>query len=74
MNDLGAPNWNNVIQLDRQERPPVERETKNLPRRAGRPRWGGRLFGLGVFLSGRNDPALPTVSKTRGRDGLSHPN
>ena len=51
MNDLGAPNWNNVIQLDRQERPPVERETKNLPRRAGRPRWGGRLFGLGeVFV------------------------
>jgi RND family efflux transporter MFP subunit len=54
MNDLGAPDWNNVVQLDRQERRPIERETKSLPKPRGRRRWGGRLFALGgvVALAG----------------------
>jgi RND family efflux transporter MFP subunit len=47
MNDLSHSNWTNVIQLDRQDCPPVERETKNLPKQQGRRRWGGRLFALG---------------------------
>jgi RND family efflux transporter MFP subunit len=50
MNDLGAPNWNNVIQLDRQERAPVERETTKPSKARGRRRWGGRLFALGGIL------------------------
>jgi RND family efflux transporter MFP subunit len=54
MNDLRASNWNNVIRLDRQDRPPVEPETKTLPKSGGRRRWGGRLFALGgaVALAG----------------------
>jgi RND family efflux transporter MFP subunit len=47
MNDLGAPDWNNVIQLDRRERPPIERETTKPSKARGRRRWGGRLFALG---------------------------
>ena len=47
MNDLGGSNWNNVIELDRRERPPVERETRDLPKQRGRRRWGGRLVALG---------------------------
>ncbi|HEY1782237.1 MAG TPA: efflux RND transporter periplasmic adaptor subunit [Roseiarcus sp.] len=46
MNDLGASNWNNVIELDRRARPPVERETRKSPKQRGRRRWGGRLFAL----------------------------
>jgi multidrug efflux pump subunit AcrA (membrane-fusion protein) len=48
MNDLGAPNWNNVIHLDRQDRPAVEHETGAAPRRR---RWGGRLVSLGGLLA-----------------------
>jgi RND family efflux transporter MFP subunit len=51
MNDLGTPNWNNVIQLDRQERPPVERETTKPAKARGRRRWGARLFGLGGIFA-----------------------
>ena len=53
MNDLGSPNWNNMIHLDRQDRPAVERETGNAPkrRRRARRRWGGRLFALGGVLA-----------------------
>ena len=50
MTDLGLPNWNNVIHLDRQDRPAVERETGNAPKQRRRRRWGGRLFALGGFL------------------------
>ena len=50
MNDLGLPNWNNAIHLDRQDRPAVERETGNAPKQRRRRRWGGRLFALGGFL------------------------
>ena len=50
MNDLGLPNRNNVIHLDRQDRPAVERETGNAPKQRRRRRWGGRLFALGGFL------------------------
>jgi RND family efflux transporter MFP subunit len=52
MNDLSAPKWNNVIHLDRQDRPPVERETASPPehRQRTRRRWGGRSFALGGFL------------------------
>ena len=51
MNDLGASNWNNVIELDRRERPPVERETRDSPKQRGRRRWGGRLFALGGIFA-----------------------
>ena len=51
MNDLGARNWNNLIHLDRQDRPAVERETENAPRRRRRRRWGGRLVSLGGLLA-----------------------
>ena len=51
MNDLHAPDWNNVIHLDRQDRPAVERETENAPRRRRRRRWGGRLVSLGGLLA-----------------------
>ena len=47
MNDLSGPNWSNVVQLKRQDRPEVERETENSPRRRVRRRWGGRLVALG---------------------------
>ncbi len=49
MNDLGAPNWSNVIHLDRQDRPAVAREIANPSqhRRRARRRWRGRLFALG---------------------------
>jgi RND family efflux transporter MFP subunit len=50
MTDLGIPNWNNVIHLDRQDRPAVERETGNAPKQRRRRRWGGRLFAFGGFL------------------------
>jgi RND family efflux transporter MFP subunit len=50
MTDLGIPNWNNVIQLDRRDRPEVERETGNAPKQRRRRRWGGRLFVFGGFL------------------------
>jgi RND family efflux transporter MFP subunit len=50
MNDLSASNWNNVIRLDRQDRPAVERETGNAPKLRPRRRSGGRLFALGGFL------------------------
>jgi multidrug efflux pump subunit AcrA (membrane-fusion protein) len=50
MTDLGLSNWNNVIHLDRQDRPPVERETGNAPKQRRRRRWGGRLFAFGGFL------------------------
>jgi RND family efflux transporter MFP subunit len=50
MTDLGIPNWNNVIQLDRRDRPEVERETGNAPKQRRRRRWGGRLFAFGGFL------------------------
>jgi RND family efflux transporter MFP subunit len=51
MNDLSSPNWNSVVHLDRQHRPPVERGTKNLPKQRGRRRWGARLFALGgIFM------------------------
>jgi RND family efflux transporter MFP subunit len=49
MNDL-SPNWNNVVRLEREERPAVERETGNAPKQRRRRRWGGRLFALGGFL------------------------
>jgi RND family efflux transporter MFP subunit len=51
MNDLGAPNWNNVIHLDRQDRPAVEHETGNAPKQRRRRRWGGRLVSLGGLLA-----------------------
>jgi RND family efflux transporter MFP subunit len=51
MNDLGHPNWNNAIHLDRQDRPAVERETGNAPKQRRRRRWGGRLFALGGALA-----------------------
>jgi RND family efflux transporter MFP subunit len=53
MNDLSHPNWNNVIRLDRQERPPGEREIANPSqhRRRARRRWGGRLVSLGGILA-----------------------
>jgi RND family efflux transporter MFP subunit len=50
MTDLGIPNWNNVIHLDRQDRPAVERETGTAPKQRRRRRWGGRLFAFGGFL------------------------
>ena len=50
MNDLGAPNWNNLVHLNRQDRPAVERETGNAPKQRRRRRWGGRLFAFGGFL------------------------
>jgi RND family efflux transporter MFP subunit len=50
MTDLGLPNWNNVIHLDRQGRPAVERETGSAPKQRGRRRWGGRLLAFGGFL------------------------
>jgi RND family efflux transporter MFP subunit len=61
MTDLGLPNWNNVIHLNQQDRPAVEREpspnsskgrseTGNAPKQRRRRRWGGRLFALGGFL------------------------
>jgi RND family efflux transporter MFP subunit len=50
MTDLGIPNWNNVIHLDRQDRPAVERETGNAPKQRRRRRCGGRLFAFGGFL------------------------
>jgi hypothetical protein len=51
MNDLGLPNWNNAIHLDRQDRPAVERETGNAPKQRRRRRWGGRLVSLGGLLA-----------------------
>jgi RND family efflux transporter MFP subunit len=51
MNDLGAPNWKNVIHLDRQDRPAVERETGSAPKQRRRRRWGGRLVSLGGVLA-----------------------
>ena len=51
MNDLGAPNWNNLVHLNRQDRPAVERETGNSPRPRQRRRWGGRLVSLGALLT-----------------------
>ena len=51
MNDLGAPNRNNVIRLDRQYRPAVERETGNAPKQRRHRRWGGRLVSLGGLLA-----------------------
>jgi RND family efflux transporter MFP subunit len=61
MTDLGLPNWNNVIHLNQQDRPAVEREpspnsskgrseTANAPKQRRRRRWGGRLFAFGGFL------------------------
>jgi RND family efflux transporter MFP subunit len=50
MTDLGIPNWNNLIHLERQDRPAVERETGNAPKQRRRRRWGGRLFAFGGFL------------------------
>jgi hypothetical protein len=61
MTDLGLPNWNNVIHLNQQDRPAVEREpspnsskgrseTGNAPKQRRRRRWGGRLFAFGGFL------------------------
>ena len=50
MNDLRAPDWNNVIHLKRQDRPAVERETGKTPKRRRRRRWGGRLVSLGGLL------------------------
>jgi RND family efflux transporter MFP subunit len=50
MTDLGLPNWNNLIHLERQDRPAVERETGNAPKQRRRRRWGGRLFAFGGFL------------------------
>jgi RND family efflux transporter MFP subunit len=51
MNDLGHPNWNNAIHLDRHDRPAVERETGSAPKQRRRRRWGGRLFALGGALA-----------------------
>jgi RND family efflux transporter MFP subunit len=51
MNDLCLSNWNNVIHLKRQDRPAVEPETGNSPRRRQRRRWGGRLVSLGALLT-----------------------
>ena len=48
MNDLGPSNRNNVIQLERQDRPAVEREAGNASKRR---RWGGRLVSLGGLLA-----------------------
>jgi RND family efflux transporter MFP subunit len=48
MNDLHAPDWNNLIHLERQGRPAVERETGKTPKRR---RWGGRLVSLGGLLA-----------------------
>jgi RND family efflux transporter MFP subunit len=51
MNDLSAPNWNN--DLNRQDRPEVEREIENPSRhrRRARRRRGGRLVSLGGLLA-----------------------
>jgi len=53
MNDLGSPNWNNVVQLKRQDVPAVEREIESPPktRPRARRRWGGRLVALGGLLA-----------------------
>ena len=65
MNDLGHPNCNNVIHLHRQDRPAVERETENAPKRAhGRRRWGGRLFALGGSCAARRRPLAGGVGTT----------
>ncbi|MFZ0600407.1 MAG: efflux RND transporter periplasmic adaptor subunit [Roseiarcus sp.] len=40
-----------MIELDRRERPPVERETRDSPKQRGRRRWGGRLFALGGIFA-----------------------
>jgi len=52
MNDLGLPNWNSVIHLDRQDRPAVERETQDplIHHPRARRRRGGRLFAVGGLL------------------------
>jgi RND family efflux transporter MFP subunit len=52
MNDL-SPNRNSVIDLNRQDRPAVEREIQNPSkhRRRARRRWGRRLFSLGGLLA-----------------------
>ena len=57
MTDLGIPNWNNVIHLDRQDRPEPSpnssngrSETANAPKQRRRRRWSGRLFAFGGFL------------------------
>jgi RND family efflux transporter MFP subunit len=51
MNDLGPFSRNSVIQLDRQDRPALERAIENSPRRRWRRRWGGRLVSLGGLLA-----------------------
>ena len=53
MNDVSSPNWNDLIHLDRQDRPAVEREvaSPSRHRQRARRRWGGRFFTLGGVLA-----------------------